>query len=614
MMGMGGPGGRGGSINANNAISGEKKKSAMFKLMKLLAPQWYIVAICCVLGIMLNLANLLKPYIMEIAVDDFITVYAGMGMDKVAELTQGANWFTGTLWGLGFTYFTVIVIGQFAGYAQTMMMTKVCQKLLHNLRMKAFYHIHHMKLHDLDEMGSGRLLTRSTNDIEALDEFYGDILLGLFKDVFLLIGIIVMMLIMNWKLALVAFAVVPLIAFITVLCRNALRKNFIKMKALTGQINGFIAESLSGIRVIQAFNREKEKYAELDELNKAYRKTGIFQVLMNSVMRPVMEVVNSLGIALVLIVGFKMVGYEVAPLEVGVLVAFNTYIKQFFEPINDLAEKYNTIQSSLVSADRVFSLIEDNNDLEDPEAPGYDGSMKGEIEFRDVWFAYKDEDWVLRGLSFKCAPGDKVAFVGATGAGKTTIISLLSHFYVPQKGTILIDGVPLDDWNLASLRSQIGVVLQDVFLFVGSISDNVRIHANISEAQVRRAVELAHADSFVDALPGGMDHEVAERGATFSTGERQLLSFARAIAHDPRVLVLDEATANIDSNTEALIQDSIASISKGRTSIFIAHRLSTIRACDMIYYLDKGVVAECGDHDELMALNGKYARLVEEQG
>jgi ATP-binding cassette subfamily B multidrug efflux pump len=607
---MMGPGG--GSVNAANAISKKQKQSAAMKLVRLMIPYLPVIIVCALLCVALNLADLLKPYIMAIAVDDFITVYAGMGTEKLNELTAGANWFTGTLLGLGTSYFLLILGGQVASFAQSMLLNKVCQKILHDLRMKAFDHIHRMKLNDLDAMGSGRLLTRSTNDIEALDEFYGDILLGLFKDVFLLAGIIVMMFIMDWRLALVAFAVVPVICGITFACRGALRRNFVKMKALIGHINGFIAESLTGIRIIQAFNREKEKYEELRELNLAYRKTTMFQVFMNSFLRPLMEVVNTIGIALVLLYGFRLVGLDVV--EVGVLVAFNSYIKQFFEPINDLAEKYNTIQSSLVSADRVFSLIEDDSDLEEPDAPGYEGQMKGEIEFRDVWFAYVGEEWVLRGLSFKCSPGDRVAFVGATGAGKTTIISLLSHFYVPQKGQILIDGVPLNDWKLSSLRSQIGVVLQDVFLFVGTIEDNVRIHADISSAQVRKAVELAQAAEFVDALPGGMNHLVAERGATFSTGERQLLSFARAIAHDPHVLVLDEATANIDSNTEALIQKSIDTISRGRTSIFIAHRLSTIRACDTIYFLEAGVVAESGTHDELMALNGKYRALVEEQG
>ena len=608
---MMGPGG-GGSVNAANAISKKQKHSAAMKLVRLMLPYLPVIILCALLCVALNLADLLKPYIMAIAVDDFITVYAGFGSEKLNELTAGANWFTGTLMGLGTTYFLLILGGQLASFAQSMLLSKVCQKILHSLRMKAFDHIHRMKLHDLDAMGSGRLLTRSTNDIEALDEFYGDILLGLFKDVFLLAGIIVMMFIMDWRLALVAFAVVPVICGITFACRGALRRNFVKMKALIGQINGFIAESLTGIRIIQAFNREKEKYEELRELNLAYRKTTMFQVFMNSFLRPLMEVINTIGIALVLLYGFRLVGLNVV--EVGVLVAFNSYIKQFFEPINDLAEKYNTIQSSLVSADRVFSLIEDDSDLEEPDAPGYDGQMRGEIEFRDVWFAYVGEEWVLRGLSFKCSPGDRVAFVGATGAGKTTIISLLSHFYVPQKGQILIDGVPLNDWKLSALRSQIGVVLQDVFLFVGTIEDNVRIHADISSDQVRRAVELAQAAEFVDSLPGGMNHLVAERGATFSTGERQLLSFARAIAHDPHVLVLDEATANIDSNTEALIQKSIDTISRGRTSIFIAHRLSTIRACDTIYFLESGVVAESGTHDELMALNGKYRALVEEQG
>lgn len=612
MRGMGGPGG--GVVNPGNAISHEKKRSALWKLMGLMKPYWPVVAFCCVLGIVLNLANILKPYLMKIAVDEFIGRYEGLGMEKVNELTKGANWFTGTLTGLGVTYFLVILGGQAAGYAQSLMMTKVCQTILHSLRMKAFYHIHHMKLKDLDAMGSGRLLTRSTNDIEALDEFYGDILLSLFKDVFLLAGILAAMFLMSWRLALVSLVMVPAIFAITVACRGALRRNFVKMKALTGRMNGFIAESLSGIRVIQAFNREKEKYAELDDLNRQYLKASIFQVFMNSVLRPVMEVINSVGIALVLCIGFRMIGRPVAPLEVGVLVAFNTYIRQFFGPINDLAEKYNNIQSSLVSADRVFDLIADESELEDPEQPGYEGIMRGEIEFRDVWFAYEGEDWVLRGLNFSCKSGDKLAFVGATGAGKTTIISLLSRFYVPQKGEIRIDGVPLNEWNLGALRRQIGVVLQDVFLFVGTVADNVRIHGDITPQQVRRAVEIAHADGFVDALPEGMDHRVAERGATFSTGERQLLSFARAIAHDPRVLVLDEATANIDSNTEELIQNSIADISQGRTSIFIAHRLSTIRACDKIYYLEKGVVAESGTHEELMALGGRYRALVEEQG
>ena len=612
MRGMGGPGG--GVVNPGNAISHEKKRSALWKLMGLMKPYWPVVAFCCVLGIVLNLANILKPYLMKIAVDEFIGQYEGLGMEKVNELTKDANWFTGTLTGLGVTYFLVILGGQAAGYAQSLMMTKVCQTILHSLRMKAFYHIHHMKLKDLDAMGSGRLLTRSTNDIEALDEFYGDILLSLFKDVFLLGGILAAMFLMSWRLALVSLVMVPAIFAITVACRGALRRNFVKMKALTGQMNGFIAESLSGIRVIQAFNREKEKYAELDDLNRQYLKASIFQVVMNSVLRPVMEVINSVGIALVLCIGFRMIGRPVAPLEVGVLVAFNTYIRQFFGPINDLAEKYNNIQSSLVSADRVFDLIADESELEDPEQPGYEGIMRGEIEFRDVWFAYEGEDWVLRGLNFSCKSGDKLAFVGATGAGKTTIISLLSRFYVPQKGEIRIDGVPLNQWNLGALRRQIGVVLQDVFLFVGTVADNVRIHGDIPPQQVRRAVEIAHADGFVDALPGGMEHRVAERGATFSTGERQLLSFARAIAHDPRVLVLDEATANIDSNTEELIQNSIADISQGRTSIFIAHRLSTIRACDKIYYLEKGVVAESGTHEELMALGGRYRALVEEQG
>ena len=579
-------------------------KGAMKKLLGLMRPYIPQLIACGLLVILLNAADVVKPFIMKIAVDDFLE-------PKIAfKADSPMGWLTASLTGLGVSYFIVILTGSLSSWLQARMLTGICQKILHDLRMRMFDHIHRMPLRELDEMGSGRLMSRATNDIEELDSFYGDVLSGLFRDVFLLAGIVFMMFQMNWRLALMGISVVPLIAGITIFCRGALRRNFVKMKQLIGRINGFIAESLSGIRVIQALSREREKCEQLHELDRQYRKTTLFQVMVNSVLRPVMEVINALGIVLILLFGYHLAGLDATLLEAGVLLAFASYIKQFFEPINDLAEKYNSVQSALVSADRIFTLLERNDNLEEPESGVYGAEMRGEVEFKDVWFAYEGENWILRGLSFTVRAGEKVAFVGTTGAGKTTIINLLSRFYDIQRGEILIDGVPIRDWKLHALRSQIAVVLQDVFLFVGTIADNVRIHAPIDDDQVYEALTLSRANEFVDALPGGLGHMVAERGATFSTGERQLISFARAIAHDPHILVLDEATANIDSNTERMIQESIDSISENRTAIFIAHRLSTIRTCDRIYYLEAGCIAESGTHDALMALSGRYAALI----
>ena len=573
-----------------------KKASMLLRLWPFMKKRAWLLLLCCVLVLVINFSELAKPYILEIVIDRYlVTGKADAGLDSV--------------WAMALAYFLCVLIGSGTNIYEAVLVNRTGQSILMDLRRAVFSHIQKMPMSTLDRYSSGRLITRATNDVEALNELFSDVLVNLFKDVFMLLGIVATMLIMNWRLALVAFTGVPLVFLVTFVIRGKLRRNFVVIKALIGRINGFFAENLSGMRLVQIFRREKEKLREFDQMNDDYYKANLTQVKMNSLMRPVMEVINSLVIAALVWFGCRAVG--VGGLEVGVLYAFTDYIKRFLEPINDMAEIYATIQSAVVSTERVFELLDDKENLEDlDEGQALTQRPKGRIEFQDVWFAYVPGNWVLRGVNFVIEPGQSVAFVGATGAGKTTIISLVSRFYEIQKGRILLDGVDISTLSKRSLRRYVAVVLQDVFLFSGTIAENVRLNdKQITDAEVDQALKLTCADAFIRELPEGMACPVTERGSTFSAGQRQLLSFARAIAHDPAVFVLDEATASIDTQTEQLIQQSVKNMSVGRTTIIIAHRLSTIRECDCIFVMQGGRIVEQGNHEALMELGGLYHSL-----
>ncbi|HHY32777.1 MAG TPA: ABC transporter ATP-binding protein [Firmicutes bacterium] len=501
-----------------------------------------------------------------------------------------------------------MILGFVLNYAQVYILQYTGQKIIFNMRVEIFRHLQELSLSFFDKNPVGRLVTRVTNDTEALNEMYTSVLVNLFKDLFLLVGIIVVMLRMNLELALVSLSTVPIIIGVTVLFRAKAREAYRLVRTRLARINATLAENISGMRIIQIFGRERKKYEEFDSINRDYLAANMRELQVYAIFRPAMDLVSSLALALLVWYGGGRV--LAGRLEFGVLYAFINYVQQFFRPIEDLTDKYNIMQSAMAASERIFMLLDTDAREPDPAKPASLGRPRGSIEFQNVWFAYNGEDWVLKDVSFKVEPGETCAFVGATGAGKTSIISLIGRMYEISRGRILIDGVDIRDIPRRELRRYIGVVQQDVFLFTGDIESNIRLNnTEISESDVQEAARHVNADAFIRRLPGGYRAEVKERGVTLSAGQRQLLAFARALAFDPAILVLDEATANIDTETEALIQDALARLVRGRTTLVVAHRLSTIQNADKIVVIHKGRVREIGTHQELLAKRGIYYQL-----
>lgn len=499
-------------------------------------------------------------------------------------------------------------LGFVINYFQMYILQFTGQKIIYNIRQKLFVHLESLNLSFFDKTPVGRLVTRITNDVQTLNEMYTGVLIYLIKDIFMLGGIVIAMFILNKNLALISISTLPIIFIVALLFKKYDRDAYRKVRSRLSRINSFLSENISGVKVVQIYNKEDKKFKEFDEINTSYKKASLEQTVIFAIFRPAIELLSSLTMALLIWFG----GFRVldSSIEFGVLFAFINYVTMFFQPIFDITEKYDILQSAMASSEKIFTILDNDSIIKNIDDPKKVTRLIGEIEFKNVWFAYNDEDWILKDVSFSIKPGEKVAFVGATGAGKTSIISLITRLYDIQKGEILIDGINIKHMKKEDLRRNIATVLQDVFLFTGDIKSNVRLNnTDISDEKVIEACKYVNANQFIEKLPKKYNDPVNERGTTFSQGERQLIAFARSIAFNPPILVLDEATSNIDTETESLIQDALYKITEKRTTILVAHRLSTIKNSDKIIVLHKGKIREMGTHEELLAKQKLYYNL-----
>ncbi len=579
------------NINKNEM----NKKSSTMRLIAYMKPyaHWVIFALLLVLG--LTAFDLYRPMLVGDAIDTF-----------------GANGDYDVIIATAIKYAVVLALSFAFNIAQTWILQKTGQNIILQMRKDLYRHIQSLGSRYFDITPVGKLVTRVTNDVEALNEMYSGILVQLFRNIVKIVGLAGVMLVLDVRLAAISFVLMPLVIGLTVLCQKIARNIYRLYRTRLTDINTFLSEHLSGMKIIQIFGRQERKFEEFHDKNTKLYKAFYREMLMYAVFRPLIYILSILSLMIVLWFGSKNVFDEI--ISVGTLYIFSNYIRSFFDPIQELAEQFSTLQSSIASAEKIFTVMDEEEFIPEVENPKQPDKITGKIEFDHVWFAYDGENYVLKDVSFVINPGEKVAFVGATGAGKSSILNLIGRYYDIQKGHIYIDGIDIRQLSKKQLRSAIGQMQQDVFIFEGDVAYNIRLNDDdITDAQVKAAAEYVNASHFIEKLPQGYHEPVTERGATFSAGERQLLSFARTLAHNPSILVMDEATANIDTETEILIQEALEKLMDGRTTIMVAHRLSTIQHADCIMVMHKGRICERGTHRELLEQDGIYRKLYELQ-